>query len=376
MPDIEYTSIEKKKIAFGKFFSEIDAIQEFHMLYDSLKEKDHAIFRGVNEAKYKIFSSLQRKFQIEAINRIKYQDQFSFMNQEIQELEGSKVLPKYYKSLGTPITDYLYMSFLQHYSAPTTFIDFSENIDKALYFATRDIEYSYPTDNKTISNYVSLYWIESTNGKLPLPPVYDIVVKQCIKALYAFLSTLETSAVQTDRDDNHSEKSEDIKTVKQVINKYLSFDYLKSVELGLILGNNDSRYQRLFVEEQYYVDLCGQITKYLKTRSKSAMNLWQESIKFLFKEAVVIANLNQVAQEGCFIHFLPPDVNTALEEYEVPESNSKLEIHCANIHKSLCPYIQKWLYDQKNISQQSLFPNPQTIAENAYNMSLTALKER
>lgn len=107
MADLEYTSIEKKKISFGKSFSEIDAIQEFHMLYDSLREKDHTIFRGVNEAKYKIFSSLQRKFQIEAINRIKYQDQFSFMNQEIQELEGSKVLPKYYKSLGTPITDYL-----------------------------------------------------------------------------------------------------------------------------------------------------------------------------------------------------------------------------------------------------------------------------
>ena len=374
MTALEYTSIEKKKTAFGKSCCEIDAIREFHMLYDSLKEKDHAIFRGVNEAKYKIFSSLQRKFQIEAINRIKYQDQFSFMNQEIQELKGSKVLPKYYKSLGTPITDYLYMSFLQHYSAPTTLIDFSENIDKALYFATKDIEYYYSTDNKTISNYVSLYWIESTNGKLPLPPVYDIVVKQCINALYALLPTLETSDVQMDRNDNHSEKSENINAVvKQVINKYLSFDYLKSVGLGLISGSNYSRYQRLFVEEQYYVDLCRQITTYLKTRSKSAMNLWRESIKFLFKETAVIANLNQVAQEGCFIHFLPSDVNTALEEYVVPESNSKLEIHCANVHKSLCPYIQKWLYRQKNVSQQSLFPNPQTIAENAYNMSIANL---
>lgn len=342
MADLEYTSIEKKKIAFGKSFSEIDAIQEFHMLYDSLREKDHTIFRGVNEAKYKIFSSLQRKFQIEAINRIKYQDQFSFMNQEIQELEGSKVLPKYYKSLGTPITDYLYMSFLQHYSAPTTLIDFSENINIALYFATRDIEYSYPSDNNTISKYVSLYWIEPTKDSRPLRFVYDILVKQCIEELQAKLDTLETTTKQPDRDSNHSEKSEDIKTVvKQVINKYLSFDYLKLVKFGLILGNNDSRYQRLFVEEQYYIDLCGQITTYLKTRSQSAMNLWQKSIKFLFKEAVVIANLNQVAQEGCFIHFLPSDVNTALEEYVVSESNSKIEIHCANIHKSLCPYIQK-----------------------------------
>lgn len=369
---MEYTSLDEKVDVFadpgiensvGKLYC-IDTMQEFNTFRNSVSMK-RMIFRGMNEAKYKIFSSLQRRFQIGAINSKTYPTLFSFMYREIQDLKDSTVLPEYYKSLGTPVTDYLYMSFLQHYSAPTSLIDFSESLNVALYFATRDVKYSYQTKGEDISNYVSLYWIDKNDESLP--SIYDIVVKKSIEGLKSELDIVKKS--------EEKRKVKINSVVKPFINDCcLTSKFLfQSADLGLISGKNDSKYHRLLIEDKYYWDLCKQITTYLKTRSKSSMNLWQDSLKFLFKQTIVIANLNQVAQHGCFIHFTPQNVGTALEEYVLPSSNSKLKIHCANIHKSLCPYIQKWLYDHTNVSQQSLFPNPQTIAENAYNMSIANL---
>lgn len=84
------------------------------MINNSVKEslgKHKLIYRGVNEAKYKLYTSLQRQFLSNKINHNQYQTLFDFMNKEIEQLKLDPILPKYYKDLGVPITDYFIHEF-------------------------------------------------------------------------------------------------------------------------------------------------------------------------------------------------------------------------------------------------------------------------
>ena len=135
----------------------------------------------------------------------------------------------------------------------------------------------------------------------------------------------------------------------------------------MLWGDNNSRYKRLFLSsDKYYSELQDQIRRSLRTASRSAAKKWEDSIQFLFKQTVVIANLNQVAQKGCFIHYMPDDVNMPLEEFSALGKKSNLEIHCMNIHKSLCPIIGSTLTATKD----SLFPKPETISKKIYDKTV------
>lgn len=348
----EYNSKEDKQLTFGNQNMEwIDTINDYDSVKKSL-EKNKLIYRGVNEAKYKLYTSLQRQFLSNKVNRNRYRTLFDFMNEEINQIKPDDVLPKYYKALGAPVTDYLYMSFLQHYGAPTTLMDFSEDIDTALYFATQDVAYKMDgAVQNHISNYVSLYWIDPNEKEegSGLISIYEKVLQNCINGI---AHLLEDSTYEKDSFQLESE-----------VGKYLSFSNLENVNLGVLWGDNDSRYKRLFLSsDKYYSELQDQICSSLRTASRSAARKWKDSIQFLFKQAVVIANLNQVAQKGCFIHYMPDDVNIPLEEFSTPDKRSNLRIHCINIHKSLCPIIRRTL----TVTKDSLFPKPETISKMIY----------
>ena len=352
----EYNSREDKQLAFEKQNMEwIDTIDDFNSVKKFLG-KHKLIYRGLNEAKYKLYTSLQRQFLSNKVNRNRYRTLFDFMNEEINQIKLDKVLPKYYKALGAPVTDYLYMSFLQHYGAPTTLMDFSESIDTALYFATLDVAYKMDgAVQNHISNYVSLYWIEPNEKEegSGLISIYEKVLEKCINGMDLLL-----------KDSTHEINSPQLELK---VGKYLSFSNLENVNLGVLWGNNDSRYQRLFLSsDNYYSQLQDQICRSLRTKSRSAAKKWKDSIQFLFKQAVVIANLNQVAQKGCFIHYMPDDVNIPLEEFSTISKKSNLEIHCINIHKSLCPVIRSTLTSTKD----SLFPKPETISKKIYDKTV------
>lgn len=212
-------------------------------------------------------------------------------------------------------------------------MDFSEDIDTALYFATQDVAYKMDgAVQNHISNYVSLYWIEPNEKEehSGLRSIYEIVLENCINGMAHLLkdSTLEINSSQLESE----------------VDKYLLFSNLEKVNLGVLWGDNDSRYKRLFLSsDKYYSELQDQIRCSLRTTSRSAAKKWKDSIHFLFKQAIVIANLNQIAQNGCFIHYMPDDVNMPLEEFSTPGKRSNLYIHCMNMHKSLCPIIRSTL---------------------------------
>ena len=70
------------------------------------------------------------------------------------------------------------------------------------------------------------------------------------------------------------------------------------------------------------------------------------------------SNPNIIAQEGCFV--MNPRKDTPLEDI-IEES-----IHCLNIHKSLAPYIREHYLKPKGITKETIYPDFNAIANEAY----------
>ena len=70
------------------------------------------------------------------------------------------------------------------------------------------------------------------------------------------------------------------------------------------------------------------------------------------------SNPNIIAQEGCFV--MNPRKDTPLEDL------IEKSIHCLNIHKSLAPYIREHYLKPKGITKESIYPDFNAIANDAY----------
>lgn len=83
-----------------------------------------------------------------------------------------------------------------------------------------------------------------------------------------------------------------------------------------------------------------------------------------------IVNMSLIAQKGCFVYYNPFLIHKSIPlECFFGEAN---RIHCANIHKSLAPYIIRNI-ERLGITKEKLFPNMNTIIHSALNNTLADL---
>jgi len=121
--------------------------------------EDQLIFRGVNEAKFKLYNSLQRFWILKDLNKSDF-DYNQFIEMLIEEVKGwnNKTVQSWFKTIDINNNNSLaYLSFMQHIGLPTPMLDFTKNIYKGLYFAANEVQDRY-TENE-LDNYISLYAI-------------------------------------------------------------------------------------------------------------------------------------------------------------------------------------------------------------------------
>lgn len=325
-----------------------------------------SIFRGVGEAKWKIFSSCQRAF---LSGKVYGDNQSLFIEREVSCLESS-VLPDYYKKLGIQETVFLCLSFLQHYGAPTTLIDFSTNYEVALWMAVSNIQYTN-NGGDNIDDYFSLYWIDK-DGRKEVPNVLDVYKKQ-------FISTISDTSKQiiskdSDIGDKLRNARKDKNELSEAVHKILRWDNgskdscLAKMRLGFIsTGNSSGKYDKRYSADQIENELEKAAQTLSRTMTSSAIKAFKNIVFYLFNDVIKIANLNLVAQDGCFIHYMPEDYNTPLEE----DPDLKVKIHCVDIHKSLAPFILKKL-EWINVTRRTLFPDTYALAQDAFSNAQAA----
>ena len=116
-------------------------------------------YRGIDNASYKMYSSLQRKFE----ERKKITPQITmpeFSNEILKKFNNSSVLMSAFrKEVASTDSDIAKWAFIQHFSGPSHLVDFTDSVESALFFATGEGKTSmdYNEDVEDLENYISLY---------------------------------------------------------------------------------------------------------------------------------------------------------------------------------------------------------------------------
>ena len=132
------------------------------------KNPDFTYFRGQSNGSWKITSFLQRKWIQNNLGKTfsSYQDLIRKLL-DFAKKNHSSCLTKYDANM----TDCGILSTLQHFGAPTPFVDWSSDFNVSLYMATSSSIDANESPIET-ENYISIYWLEVGRG--PETPNNDL----------------------------------------------------------------------------------------------------------------------------------------------------------------------------------------------------------
>lgn len=340
-----YISSAEKWKAFNTGYCQISTKQQFDTWYSSMMSNKCNIFRGVKEAKFKNFTSAQRKSITEEIS-----DQRRLIMSEIESLRKTHggLLKQYCESMGMSCSDLYLMSFAQHYGGVSPLLDFSFNLDKALFFMLDEASVKEGgADKGSLDNYMSLY---STR--------YDEELeKQLIKMSEdAAANKFRDSKISTEAAKILSQTMFSLPVLAQMsVTSFIAGTINRVAESGV--DEKKKMYAKIISEELAvpyfdnvfsYSTLCSYELPEIQPILIHNKPIWIKVNGETRKSGVMVSNLNIVAQEGCFVYY---DKDLKPLEYQ---------IQCADIHKSLIPYVKKTYL--QNYTRETMFPDSNLIA--------------
>lgn len=302
-----YCSLKQKEQYFNCIT--VDTIEDLRNEVAKYSGKSEYIFRGTNEAKFMMYTSAQRK--------LTHSDQTSFFNDvsnRIQKVWGSTDVMEYFARNETPVNDILLLGLLQHFQSPSTLLDFTHEINTALFFAIDGLAMP-EEEHEEIDEYFSIYIIDRRN------PFFCSLQDVMNQGAYSIEQMVECSEMQI--------RKEQASKVLEEFEK-LSYYQYKDVPYIVILGEE------------------GKITIQIPV--------------FDFSCTYYITNPNLQNQSGLFI--LNNTYNQPLEKLiKKFVANSNPSVNCINIHKSLCQDVIDNYLIPNGICKDTIYPeNEDTIS--------------
>lgn len=164
-------------------------------------DRSNFIFRGATEANHKLYTSSQRlmihrdlvRFEITKLK----EHYFTFLMTLLQGAKewNSKLVPRFYMNSGMTLNDFALFSLMQHYGVPTPLLDFTTDLDVAIYFAFRGTDLT-PSNDLT-KNFVSIYIIDLDANKLDLSDP----IGQDLASVYPLKKLILFAEVENDHDE-------------------------------------------------------------------------------------------------------------------------------------------------------------------------------
>ena len=313
----KYNTLEEKGQAFDQTII-IEKSQVDNTFLPSIREelqKEESrqfIYRGVTNAKYKIYSSAQRSFiEKELQNITGFDEMISGSIQKALDYQNG-LLRKYLNGFNIPF-DLPVLSFLQHYGAPTPLIDWTYNIEVAMFFSTDGLRHD--ASNTDIDNYFSIYSIDKKRSHE-------------LQNISKWLSIQLGNLFHVINDHPEADATE-------VLERYRQFNYESFRQVGLFYISDFERH----------------------------MN---------FPALTTQSNLNIINQEGLFLFNASPNepleafFGTNRDPYHLPQIKS------FDIHKSLYYYVQDKITEIRRdlglipFNKDFIYPQEEEIAKNAF----------
>jgi len=330
-----YESLESKKPFFknrdkGSF--KINTKKELDKwveeIEDEIKKSKSAttfIYRGVAEAKYKIFTSAQRFWITNNMKQWAEKSYLAFTNDLIKAAKDNKLIDTVFNlyNFKDSERDLPILSLLQHYGAPTPLLDWTYSLKVALFFGTEGIKKEGTSCKHKIDEYFSIYRINKRDYLGEFLHVKDFQYKYDT-SIPPFQKLMEFGEEPNDESSN-------------------GVYYISDFEVNGESIDKDKGFPKLII------------------RTK--------------KPLTSVYNQNIIPQKGLFI--LNPYSDKSLEEIFNPNPDGpSLPLHpfeCFNIHKDLLEYLRRKIDVQDEINTKFIYPELKTETEEIMEKTIDGL---
>ncbi|MDB5228279.1 MAG: hypothetical protein JWN78_2472 [Bacteroidota bacterium] len=334
----EYSTTLQKSYSFEQL--NIDTAEEFDKIFDEFIKKDDVIYRGQREAKWRLYSKLQREWLSQKLFQV---HQYKAFLEKLVEIGKNKFSVEIYDILNAHHIDALnpisVMGYLQHHGCPTPLLDWTYKLPNALYFALDGLIPNSGTIE--IEDYLSVYYIEEKFVKDA--SLRGIIEDGLTKMEHPML--VRMIAKITDDEKIRKEMEEHFKGRKV-------FDKNKILGSGII-------YHMTKIEH-----LMSFPIGYFSDRDV------ESEILFSLNNSKNILN-----QEGVFLWNANPSMPLEMvadEEYKSDKPEEKEYNYrfckCFNIHKKLAEHIRLRLM-QIGITDEFVYPSQNNLAIEVFNQA-------
>lgn len=351
----DFWSSDRQKLSY-KCIDTLDEFRDFYVNHSNLGYKPY-IFRGVNEAKFKILTSLQVVYSLNNVNKISYAERNELVQIELDHVRENRC--KYCQQgqlpNGLEDIDFLYISFLQHFGLYTPILDFSYNIDKALFFAQDNMKQTELQND--IDKYVSLYWLQPNMGK-ELVNLLDFY-KDSLSSITNDLPNLLKGYSNV---DTQIMKPKNFYAWQNQMNNN---DGVNKIALGYLAEGGKTQIQSIKSFREL-IDWFYSIKSKIENQTLMDYEL-QEYIGCLqnsLEHNIRLTNTNIDAQEGCFLLYNPNE-NIPLEEYWIKNKTFQNlpTLNCVDISKDIILGFIQPLLKKKGINKSTIYPKGNDAAK-------------
>ncbi len=328
----EYETTLQKSNSFDQ--ENIDTVEQFDKIYKEFKDKTDSLFRGQREAKWRLYSKLQRHWIIDKLNG-KFEN-YQTLLEKLVEFGRKQYNEKYIELLGEKHddadNDIAVLSFLQHHGCPTPLLDWTYKFQNALFFALDGLEYKQR--RREIDDYFSVYFIEEKNfekgGMRNL--IYESIEKSQGFALNKLIETV------TEDEERRAAMREHFKGRKAIDIKRIKGSGMIAYMLKIERMIN---FSATYFGDGKPDDITFSLNNSNNIQNQAGVFTWNADPTKPFE--MVVNEQNNEATKDNGANAIKP------KQYVLCE--------CFNIHKKLADYIRKVL-ESDEITRELIYPTP------------------